>query len=74
MNNIYLLILGLCFLIIGWFAPGGSKSQFVRLVDVFIYGPILIYSAILINNRFLQLALLFIGTTTISYNLRNYLS
>jgi hypothetical protein len=74
MNNIYLLILGLCFLIIGWFATGGSKSQFVRLVDVFIYGPILVYSAMLLKNRFLQIALLFIGTTTISYNLRNYLS
>jgi hypothetical protein len=73
MIDIYLLIIGLCFLIFGWFATTGVKSQFVRLVDVFIYGPILVYSAMLLKNRFLQIALLFIGTTTISYNLRNYL-
>lgn len=72
--NTIQVLLGLCFLIFGWFATTGVKSQFVRLVDVFIYGPVLIYVSICSKNMFLKIMLLFIGTTTISYNLKNYIN
>ena len=62
-------------LIIGWISTTGYKSQSVRLVDVFLLGPLMIYIAWnhneKINALYLYL-LLFFGATTISYNARNY--
>ena len=64
--------------IIGWFsATGFEKGQGVRLIDIFLYGPYLIYLGMkpaytfsLIDKVFL----LVLGSTTITYNARNYLS
>jgi hypothetical protein len=74
MNNILLLII---FLVIGWVSANAeSKTQFVRLLDVFAYGPILIYVALDSTNnvnQWIKIALLLMGATTITYNLRNYL-
>ena len=64
----YILII--IFLILGWIT--NIDIQKLRLIDVFIYGPILIYAGFNIENLFLKIMLLFIGSTTISYNLRNY--
>jgi len=72
MLTIYIIFV-IIFFILGWITASGNKTQTIRLVDVFIYGPILIYSGIVIENAFLKIMLLFIGSTTISYNLRNYL-
>lgn len=72
--NLLLLII---FLYAGWFlATGLSKTQWVRLIDIFVYGPYLIYLSI--HNTYLfssyeKLFLLFFGATTITYNARNYL-
>ena len=74
----YLFIgLSVIFIIIGWIAANGeSKSQYVRLLDVFIYGPYLTYLAFQKEYVFSVLEkvfLLFLGITTISFNARNYL-
>jgi hypothetical protein len=63
------------FLIIGWVSSTGVKTQFVRVLDVVIYGPLLIYVALnLIADQNLKLILLFMGATTISYNLKNFIA
>ena len=71
-------VLTLCFLFLGWwFATGVAKTQLVRLVDVVLYGPFLIYLAYVVRkylNPAEAILLLFIGATTITYNLRNFLA
>jgi hypothetical protein len=71
------VFLGVLFAALGWLlASGFGKTQWVRLVDIFLYGPYLIFLAFRTQYEFSQiekLFLLFLGTTTISYNLRNYL-
>ncbi len=70
----YLLI---AFAIVGWvLATGTNKTQGVRLVDIFIYGPYLTYLAFQENYVFSmaeKVFLLFLGATTVSYNARNFL-
>ena len=68
-------------LIIGWLASNGVKSQFVRLIDVFFIGPILIYSGLRFCTEecsdvdtIFKYSLLSIGAATISYNLKNYVA
>jgi hypothetical protein len=62
---------------IGWFsATGFGKGQYVRLIDIFLYGPFLIYIGMKKTYTFSlieQVFLLFLGATTITYNARNYL-
>jgi len=74
MSEILLLFV---FLLVGWrLATGYNKTNGVRLVDVFIYGPYLIYLSMQHNYVFSvyeKIFLLFLGATTISYNARNYL-
>jgi len=60
-------------LIIGWLATSGAKSQFVRLGDIFVYGPFLIYLGFKFEDDLIRNALFFMGCTTITYNLKNYL-
>jgi hypothetical protein len=63
--------------LVGWFsATGFGKGQYVRLVDIFLYGPYLIYIGMKKTYTFSlieQVFLLFLGATTITYNARNYL-
>jgi len=77
-NIPYLLItFSVVFAFIGWMtANGKSKTQYVRLFDVFLYGPYLTYLAFQTDYVFSlieKLFLLFLGVTTISYNAKNYL-
>ena len=74
----YLLItLSIIFSILGWIlANGSSKTQYVRLLDVFIYGPYLTYLSFQTHYTFTiveKIFLLFLGITTITYNGKNYL-
>lgn len=72
-----LIVLSLVFSIIGWVLSNGeSKTQYVRLVDIFIYGPYLTYLAFqkkYIFSTFEKIFILFLGITTITYNGKNYL-
>ncbi len=67
----------IAFSVVGWIlATGSGKAQWVRLVDVFLYGPYLLYLSFQTNYVFSaleKLFLAFLGATTITYNLRNYL-
>jgi len=68
----FLLIL---FLYVGW-VFSTQKTQWVRLIDVFVYGPYLIYLSMqdqYVFSVYEKTFLLFLGATTITYNLRNYL-
>ena len=73
----FLILLAIIFAIIGWiFANGNSKTQSIRLIDVFIYGPYLTYLAFQKEYVFSiveKIFLLFLGITTITYNGKNYL-
>jgi hypothetical protein len=72
-----LIVLSILFSILGWIlANGSSKTQYVRLVDIFIYGPYLTYLSFQTNYTFTiieKIFLLFLGVTTITYNGNNYL-
>ena len=51
-----------------------KKTQMVRLVDVFLIGPLLIYaSTFKALPSYLRVSLLLIGIATIVYNGNNYL-
>jgi hypothetical protein len=62
---------------IGWIlAPGRDKAEWVRLVDVFIYGSLLLALAAwpaLAAQPWAAMLLIFIGASTITYNGRNWL-
>lgn len=66
------IIIIIIFLVIGWMATTGAKTQFVRLLDVFLYGPFLITLGFYFDNLIIKYLLFFMGATTISYNLKNY--
>ena len=72
-----LIVLSIIFSLLGWIlANGNSKTQYVRLVDIFIYGPYLTYLSFQTNYTFTiieKIFLLFLGITTITYNGNNYL-
>lgn len=53
--------------------PTGDKSQLVRLMDVFVFGPLMISAAVSQKSRYFSAALLLIGLGTIVYNGANYL-
>lgn len=73
----FIIIIGL---ISGWFATSGKKSQFIRLLDIFYIGPLMIYLSIVFLyiktnniNYLLICSLIYFGATTISYNLKNFI-
>ncbi len=67
----------LLFGILGWIlASGSGKAQWVRLLDIFLYGPyllILAFHKTYVFSEWEQLFLFMLGSTTITYNLRNFL-
>jgi predicted membrane protein len=67
---ILVLLLGL---LLGLLTTRGSKSQWIRLADVFIFGPILILAGFLIPNKILAILLVLFGSSTMTYNLYNYM-
>jgi len=72
MNGPAIIIIILLSLLLGWATSTGVKSQWVRLVDIFLYGPFLIWLGLQQEDVFIQTILLLMGSTTISYNLKNY--
>jgi hypothetical protein len=74
----YVPILAVLFAFLGWYsAPGSGKAQYVRLLDVLLYGPFLLYLSYRAPGPYTfseaeKIFLLFLGVTTITYNLRNY--
>lgn len=77
-NDLATTILIVCVgLLLGYISTTGTKSQWIRLVDIFIIGPLMIilgYQQYTRTHQWLNILLIFFGATTITYNLRNYLS
>jgi len=75
--KVYTPIFIIIFAVLGWIlATGLGKGQYVRILDILIYGPYLIYLAMKQNYTFSiteKVFLLLFGTTTITYNLKNFL-
>ena len=72
----YLLILSITLVLgffIGWYTAKGHKSQIVRLGDIFIFGPFLIWLGLREKTLWIKIILLFLGISTLSYNLKNYI-
>jgi hypothetical protein len=80
--TIMIVIIGL---LLGYLTTTGTKSQLIRIVDILIIGPLMIYLGhhIFVNkfttsksninlDRGLGMVLIFFGSTTITYNLRNF--
>ena len=60
--------------LLGWRSAGDQKkTQTIRLVDVFIVGPLILVAASQITGA-LRTALIVTGAATISFNGRNYLT
>jgi len=73
MHIIIYIIVIIISLVIGYFTSTGVKSQWIRLIDIFVYGPFLIWVSTQIIPIWAKIALIFMGATTMSYNLRNYI-
>lgn len=77
MERITVSILIVLFFSIGWFsATGFGKGQYARILDIVLYGPYLVYLGFKNTHTFAlweKILLLFLGSTTITYNLRNFI-
>jgi hypothetical protein len=61
-------------LYLGYISTTGSKTQTIRLLDIFVIGPLMIYFGYKSKPAsFFSMLLIFFGATTITYNLKNYL-
>jgi hypothetical protein len=62
-------------LYLGHISTTGSKTQTIRLLDIFVIGPLMIFFGHKSEPAsFFSLLLIFFGATTITYNLKNYLA
>jgi len=59
--------------IIDQLKPTGDKSQLVRLLDVFVFGPLMMRAAVSQKSPYFRMALTVIGLGTIIFNGTNYL-
>lgn len=70
-TEISVIIIGL---ILGHISTSGVKSQNIRILDIVVIGPLMIYFGVSHKPmNFFSLLLIFFGATTITYNLKNYL-
>jgi hypothetical protein len=70
-TQITVIIIGL---ILGYIATSGVKSQNIRILDIVVIGPLMIYFGYLHEPmNIFSMLLIFFGATTMTYNLKNYL-
>ena len=68
------LVIVIVGLYLGHISTDGEKTQTIRILDVFLIGPLMIYFGHNSNVvSIFSLLLTFFGATTITYNLKNYL-
>jgi hypothetical protein len=53
-----------------------ETAQYIRLLDVFVIGPLMIYAGLKADSlpKWAKMALIVFGVSTIGYNANNYLS
>jgi predicted permease len=82
-NIIYVILIIILGFILGYKTTKGVKSQNIRLLDIYVIGPLMIYIGIKyyilsisnksIFDKVFSLILIFFGSTTITYNYKNYI-
>ena len=82
-NIIYVILIIIFGFILGYKTTKGVKSQNIRLLDIYVIGPLMIYIGIKyyilstsnksIFDKLFSLILIFFGSTTIKYNYKNYI-
>jgi hypothetical protein len=61
-------------LILGYISTTGIKTQRIRILDIVVIGPLMIYFGYSHQPiNIFSILLMFFGATTITYNLKNYL-
>jgi uncharacterized membrane protein len=60
-------------LYLGHISTAGTKTQAIRLLDMFLIGPLMIYFGHRAEASIFSILLTFFGATTITYNLKNYM-
>jgi len=50
-----------------------QKSQLVRIIDVTLLGPYMVYAGTKLPTKIMQTTMIMAGILTITYNLNNYL-
>ena len=63
-------------LALGYWTTTGTKSQWIRIIDIVVIGPLMIWLGWRYWHQHRNpaaLLVVFFGATTITYNLRNYL-
>lgn len=59
---------------LGHISTDGTKTQTIRILDIVLIGPLMIYFGHVSKHlSIFSLLLMFFGATTITYNLRNYI-
>ncbi len=59
----------------GWYFATKFKFQWVRVLDIFIIGPLSIWASTKVKKPVLaKIALAFFGSALITFNLKNYVS
>nr|QBK86139.1 MAG: hypothetical protein LCMAC101_07340 [Marseillevirus LCMAC101] len=74
MDSLLIALLIIVSLAVGWYSTRGYKSQWVRLGDVIFFGPFLIWLGLREEVLWIKLVLIILGTTTLAYNLRNFIA
>ena len=69
-RDVLVLIYGL---IIGWYVTSDSGRQLIKLTNMFIYGPFLIYLGLTFKDKLTRSVLLSMGATIIAYSLKKYM-
>lgn len=70
-TQITVIIIGL---ILGYISTSGVKSQNIRILDIVVIGPLMIYFGYSYQPmNIFSILLIFFGATTVTYNLKNYI-
>lgn len=61
-------------LYLGYISTDGTKTQTIRILDIILIGPLMIYFGHTSKHlSIFSMLLTFFGATTITYNLKNYI-
>lgn len=74
-NRIIFIAIIIGSIVISYYSTDGFKSQFVRILDVCLIGPLLIYVGFFVKDsiEWSKYPLISIGIATIIYNGKNFL-
>ena len=72
-NTVITSIVVITGLVIGYISTSGTKTQNIRILDIVVIGPLMIYFGYSYQPmNIFSLLLIFFGATTVTYNLKNY--